>query len=158
MNKATKWEKNGYWFSTENGTHIHAEEGQTPKEAVEERFDNDTKKQVGDSKNLEKEGKTTDTKDVEEYFGKGSKILYQENNAFIGKYRAFGTDNNYGLAYKDKNGKFHWIFDIADDDEPEEDALKYMKSKLSKFFKNPRYFERHGADLSFLDDEEGFKK
>lgn len=31
-------EKDGYWFSTENGTHIHAESGQTPREAVDERF------------------------------------------------------------------------------------------------------------------------
>lgn len=31
-------EKDGYWFSTENGTHIHVEEGQTPREAVDETF------------------------------------------------------------------------------------------------------------------------
>ena len=33
-------EDDGYWFSTEDGNHIHAEKGQSPKEAVDAWFKN----------------------------------------------------------------------------------------------------------------------
>lgn len=37
-------EEKGYWFSTENGTHIHAEEGESKESAMKKRFSNFNKK------------------------------------------------------------------------------------------------------------------
>lgn len=38
-------EEKGYWFSTENGTHIHAEEGESKESAMKKKFSNFGKKE-----------------------------------------------------------------------------------------------------------------
>lgn len=55
--RAEKYEKkeDGYWFTTENGKHVHVEDGQTPKEAVEERFGGNAKSNKNNKKVLSNE-------------------------------------------------------------------------------------------------------
>lgn len=43
--------RKGYWFSTENGTHVHAEEGESKVEAMGKKFSNFGKKETKDNKN-----------------------------------------------------------------------------------------------------------
>ena len=40
-------EEKGYWFSTENGTHIHAEEGESKEQAMGKKFKNFGAKKEG---------------------------------------------------------------------------------------------------------------
>lgn len=51
-------EEKGYWFSTENGTHIHAEEGESKEQAMSKKFSNFGKGKK-EEKGLKTESRTT---------------------------------------------------------------------------------------------------
>ena len=71
-------EEKGYWFSTENGTHIHAEEGESKESAMKKKFTKFGKKE--DDEVIDLDNKSVDiTKEAERF---ASKVKQKEGEDF----------------------------------------------------------------------------
>ena len=114
-----KKEEKGYWFSTENGTHIHAEEGESKESAMKKKFSKfgktDSKKKTYDKmrKVLAKEGYPVDSYSDEEV-----------DRAFTSLEKSIDAEDDKWHDKQQKKLTFEKVIKSADDDTLDEEFGK----------------------------------
>jgi len=119
-------EEKGYWFSTENGTHIHAEEGESKEQAMGKRF-----------KNFKKETSNKPELLSKEYFDK----FYEEANGDEDKMLdLIRADEEYQKSFDDPNttwsmGDLQGLVEVYMDKKTGKTMIERYREKLSKQYK-----------------------
>jgi len=127
-------EEKGYWFSTENGTHIHAEEGESKKEAMQKKFTNFGKKE---KLTFEKAVKNADNDVLDKQFGKDTP---ERKLAGAIKTDTFEEINNKRLGVKSQNETESHIKSLKED--ADKKNLSFERTLLNDIKSNPEKYNR----------------